>query len=543
MDDHTNNNLDDFFRESLDDDHYHSSDDGWDMPSNQVWNNIESGLVAPVSGLFISRLSAGILSTTAIMLLVVMSYFMYQFQQEVQESKQEIQDLKQIIAQNKALLEDLKTTLLEPKTTNKTNQSLEKNNEINKVAFQKKANEITSTTFSNPSPTNHSKKNHPTFIKKKQQQTPILQQVHQNDKTADFNTQQSSIFTSNNEIFSLFKKQRETISLLNHKHIPQQSSFLAPQIAVLKDNNFLNFNFLSPKNFLNQIFIRQTELTGIMPPVVVKKNKVGGHWSVGVFHAPTWLFQNSNTHDSSPPLPSPNLAENSSSWEYQHSPIGTKLAWHFSPRFSIETGFNYLKVQKNQDIRHRIEYTDDDIQMMQNGDEQVHLAVPFMTDFGNTTIHFEANRDEHNHGGGNPNHSHHEHVNICFETDQTLKLGTIPLFLKYKTRGHKVRLTAKAGIAHQFLLQGQLNLSDIDLKDRDWRLRQQEDFRVIDLKGRINNRWYYTAGIGVETRLNNRVTLVVEPTFTRSMQPISVPNEEKYYPMSFQTDMGLNYYF
>lgn len=535
MDDH-NNNLDDFFKQSLDNEHYLSSNDGWDTPSNQVWNNIESSLIAPASGLFISRLSASILGITATILLLAMTYFMYQFQQEVQESKQEIEDLKQVIAQNNAILEDLKTTLLKPKTTDKTSQSLEKNNELNEVAFQKKADEMTRTTLFNPF-----------FIKKKQQQISTLQEVQQNNKTASLETPQSSIFTLDEEALSLFNKPKERIALLNPKYITQQLSRLGLQAktTALKDNSFSNFNALNSKSLVSKTLTSETELAFTTSPMVIRKSKVSSPWSVGVFNAPTWVFQsNSNRHNSPSPMPPPAPTENIKPWEYQHSSIGTKLAWHFSPQFSLETGFNYLKVQKNQEVRHRIEYTDNDIDIMQNGDEQVHLAVPFVTDLGNTTIHFEANRDEHSHGGGgNPNHSHHEHINICFEADQSLSLGTIPLFLKYKTRGHKIRFTAKAGIAHQFLLQGRLNLSDIDLKDRDWRLSQQAGFRTIDLKRRINNRWHYSAGIGIETRLNSRVTLAVEPTFTRSMQPIVGHHEEKFYPMSFQTDIGLNYYF
>ncbi|MEL6254079.1 MAG: hypothetical protein AAFR87_18870, partial [Bacteroidota bacterium] len=130
-------------------------------------------------------------------------------------------------------------------------------------------------------------------------------------------------------------------------------------------------------------------------------------------------------------------------------------------------------------------------------------------------------------------------------TENTKSYLQLPLVIQYAFDINKLRVGLRAGILNSFRLDNETDISALSL--------EIEDFSSLDVmhrrgprggkKDRVSYRPAMTAGLGIEYNFNDRLGLVIQPTYERDFDKTKVKRNKKIHSQSLSLSSGLIYKF
>jgi len=130
-------------------------------------------------------------------------------------------------------------------------------------------------------------------------------------------------------------------------------------------------------------------------------------------------------------------------------------------------------------------------------------------------------------------------------TKNTKSYLQLPLVIQYAFDINKLRVGLRAGILNSFRLDNETDISALSL--------EIDDFSSLDVmhrrgprgpkKDRVSYRPAMTAGLGIEYNFNDRLGLVIQPTYERDFDKTKVKRNKKIHSQSLSLNSGLIYKF
>lgn len=209
-----------------------------------------------------------------------------------------------------------------------------------------------------------------------------------------------------------------------------------------------------------------------------------------------------------------------------------------TPRLSVGTGINYQTVDYEATHELSLRFDDRRHNPGHPGNEREHDFQYYLnTAAGSVEIEVRADSDD-------PAQSIPDNEMIAAEvsTSQRLSYLSIPFYANYSLGKGRLRALAKGGIMLNFLQDNEFTVGTIkSLNNRfDFRQKEQQRGRPNDLQSVTVD---YIAGVGLEYRMNQTMSLRLEPTVIGSLTSLHNNPRIESSEISAGLNVGMTYSF
>lgn len=526
--------LEDFFKKSLEGLDDQPSDDGWDLPSSDIWDRVEEKIVPqPVVRVM------NYWKWTAIAASVALLIFSYQFFNQ----NQQIENLTTELENNSQELESVKE-LLQDQTESKSSAIKEENQhsivnhqtetpilkEGEKEDFAKSSIGETEQAISEaPSFSKNNgngiggKNNSDTApIPSIKNSMPLVFEEEYFSKTDQNNLEENRIVENSMAPVETETELKNTVLVDKEKKIQESILELPKRVFALTNNQ---------NKAIEKINLLPTAIIDLIPP----KSKTG-------FYAGFYGSRNQGDlkicgEDSPQAKSRKDWIKNSRQTEVGTLGAGLKLGYRINDRWSIESGLQYSKLVATTEHQIEKQYTSTG-QQMQNGEFENEYPIILITSIGDVSSDVTLSRSS-----SLPMIPEQTPFQLDIESTQSISFLGIPILAKYSMGNTRFNIALKAGVLANFILDSDFEVKKINqplsvFRHRSHRIRDKREIK--NLNGRSLNALF---GLEAEMKLNESTYLSLEPSFSRSINPIFEKEEVKTYPMMASLKLGVNYRF
>ena len=503
--------LEEFFRKSLETNSDLPSDDGWDLPSEGVWDRVEehiqpTTILRPIN----------YWKWTAIAASITLLFFVYQWINNKKEIEQLTVELKlnQLELENtKELLQkeiDKKENVLaeednDPSTDkpgNESDQDVAENLEANPPVNSKKSTGSTSYSgqHSNSIPIHSTNE---TVVENKNE-------IIENQNKDDFpqtNPDNSKNIISNEQPNSIVEKTFETLEIL-------PSRYFGIENTQSEESLIIDFSSMAALEFV--------------------RSKTEKGFYLGAFASRNFGNRTITGRRTGADNDRRKILRESRDREYWTTGGGMKLGYKLSKNWSLESGFQYTKME--MDIRNRVvrKFTQAG-ETIVNGEFQNDYALLIVTPFGDAGSDITLSR--------NTMIADQMPFQVTLDSRVNVSFIGVPLVAKYSIGNEKFRAGFKLGAMSNFVLDSDIQVRRITLQTPLLFQRKHVVRDKKEIKNLETATLDFIAGFELEAKVGESLYFSLEPSLTRSLTPIFEKQDVKTYPSFTNVRMGLNYYF
>lgn len=473
--------------------------DGWNVPSADVWNNIQAGLQGEKK----PRRIVGYwhwVAAAASFLLLISLFQLYQYNQKINQLSNQLEINGKAVDIIKSDLEAL--TYQEEKKE----QSILENNAPNPDTKMKEKKEGVPTMIKPPSLKDSSNKIAAT------KKTKII-----NKATNYLIEKQQSKFNPplfSDEIHS--RNQEQDAPNLANKSLENKSENLQkneiPINAATKigeEKNIVDISISNLPTLLNLLKIKDKVINPTFNPVsAIIKNKPSFYLATD--YAPIWEVGKvqSGRFGGMGPFSGSEQQERSFT-------TGLQFGVHLGKGWIVETGLRYTNSNKSAQHTGSIPYRFLTEELNNQGTYESTLNLQLGSSSGTVETEVVLSRSS----ATVVDEQTDLNLNIAFSKSVTSL--DIPLLVKRQWAIGNFGLTVRAGLLNRFIIENNFEVSNIALDDTRFQSRLET---VRERGGRSESAAYsphFVAGLGIEYHIQPKWSVYVEPTFTRSIQPIA----------------------
>ncbi len=481
--------LEEFFQNELHDDSINAIEsDGWDMPSDQVWEGIETGLtIRKMGGNDHSRTW---LSIAASFLLLAVCYQTISYQQNSKDLQQQVNILSDKVDQS--------IELAKMEVDHSLNQT-PLINEGEEIEFSETATTKTNTIINNGNG------------------------AAINDAVP---TNENNLFASN---LSLVQKN-------NEQNKPTVNSDLVPI------NNFKNTPPLNISN--NQLVAfdqNASQLVANGSAFMIKPvhvNKSPKRAFTGAYFGPSFVSNNLKGAQANE-LNSLMKQQEQSSISFQ---TGVKIGYQLSDKWTVETGLAYTNSKRQSKHNLRLGYASNNMSLNQQGNYEGTFVSNLSTAYGDIPVEIRLAHDaDFDLEDGNM-------IAFHLDSEQELQLLQIPLSVGYTMGDGPLKVKLSGGAVANLITNNEIRLSPpgidaptpefAELKHRGTQLKNGNE-----IKGMNKLICSMTAAVSLDYELTKDVHVYVEPAVAKSVTPIYENDEVEVDMMQASILLGVNYFF
>lgn len=494
---HSNDNLEDLFRNSFNDQNKTNESEGWNIPSAQVWGQIESGLKEdkqPERKLLYWYWGA----TAASFLLLISVIQLYQYAKQIDNLSTQLHKNEQVVKNIQSQLRTLEQThdsktianSLEKKSINTTKKSISQSSNITKRNI----------VFNNAQPSK-------TFFH--QQAIPLSP-------------------SSNSSLEKVIKNGSPLASNRLPTPVGKVKTPLSQPDQVVTQKALSNPLKTLPKlTPLLNVPQQSIEVMAPITPTIAQSSNL----YVGVEYAPTWTSIKRNISNNFPPNFFPAFEQQENSYAF-----GLKLGIPINPQWTVETGIQYLQSENTIQHNRAIPFHFLEERLNGQGNYESTFSLQLNSSAGAVETDVLISR--------NAASMVEEDARLDFDIQFSNRLTYVelPIILKRQLSHGRLGFNVKAGLVNRFLIQKSFDFQHIDIADERFQFQPR---RVREQpKGRQGPSSYtanYLLGFGLAYKILPKMEVYVEPTFSRSIQPIVELGDVRMFSQTSSVNLGVRY--
>ncbi len=538
--------FEDFFKDTFEEKSDLANEQGWDIPSNKVWTNVEKAIKKDDdsdaafiwwTGIRKGLLFFGILLLSAITFIVLKNN---QKENLLSKKSTEIVLEKDASSDPSAINTDA-PEIFESNKINKE-QTVESNDKSSdqapKVNSKSKQSEPLNQTHLDKNKATKSSKEHDT-----QNQGLKTKSVISKPKPNRTSTP-SDVLNSNDQKIEKDSTQKDIANLTE----PSSRKNLAdnPDLIISSDPSndlekpFETLNLIPTKSTLAESLktskdtlaatLAFTDLNDTLNSTDTKK----GGFYIGLMVAPANNFRAIKAKGSTV-VP---LILNRDEVAKTTFSAGINLGYKVSKNWSFETGFNYSKISIQHNRRRQVRYSTIGEQVNNSGEFEKNYNLDLSSSGGEANTDIALARDS------DVPIPENDFINLRLRTENNISFGSIPLIARYQFGKGKLNFGLKAGLVNRFVLKGEVQIQSAEVMRTGLRLVLND--RFYEPRTLQNLKSYeadFLIGAGAYYHLNDKFWLSVEPTVTRSLNPIFENQNFKTFPVFRSLDIGVGYLF
>ena len=214
---------------------------------------------------------------------------------------------------------------------------------------------------------------------------------------------------------------------------------------------------------------------------------------------------------------------------------GLQVGLKWGKGWSVETGLRYNAVKAS--IRHNKVVTYEQMQekLNSNGDYESVVNMQFGSSAGaiETDVSFAR--------ATSATIETDAQIEIDIATSNTLSHLDLPLIVKKEWAIGSLALSIKAGLLNRFLIENSIALEEVTIDNNSFNTTATSFKKRQSTKNKDDYSAHYLAGIGVAYTFQPGLSMYVEPTFIRSVQPVIGLRDASLYTQSKMLNIGLRY--
>lgn len=509
--------LEEFFRKSLEETDNLPADDGWDLPSLNVWDNVEASIpptavIRPIN----------YWKWTAIAASVVILFVGYQWINK----NQQVEQLTTELEKNTKELENVKELLNEKIIDTET---APENNLAN--AQDNNKSERFNTELS------------------EQQEVVQDESIERRESTTSFSGNNANgiggknndgipqIPSTNSQNIAIENNAQESILLNETKR--QNKEIVEEVGAEIKKENLL-LDQLSNRNFLVQSEEKTSKekLDLETKTVVNLKRPRESKLYVGIYGSQNKGKQMTTSSGGSTSMDRRNRIRNSRLENIWTTGGGFRVGYEISNRWSIESGLQYTCSEMYG--RHLIskKYTSTGELPNSNGDYENDYALSIVTVFGDVGSDVTISRE------ASMNIPENTPFILQIDSRQKISFLGIPILAKYNLGkiDSKFNVGLKFGTMANFVKEADVEFEAESIspfiEHRKHLIKDKKDLRNAELATLD-----FMTGVEAEYKVSEKVSFSIEPSLSKSLTPVYEKQGLKTYPMMANVKVGFNYRF
>ncbi len=544
--------LEELFRKKLEDQNLENksaSPDEWDLPADSLWDNIGPAVefTPPAKGLWLSS-KLQLVAIAASILLVIGVFTCFQsYQTQLNSLTQKVEELSsQKELKNSSNPEETKASSKDNPSTDAPTESklsepaLNKQESKTNIASSSEAPIITENTNSNPTtPPNASLDKKDTDRSNKPSNTPIVNNAGTTTPPppTDIEKAKEQESADQQNTTWIATAQSPATSPSSNPIIPEQDKLPLKDSGDQTSNTNATIAWTAlPTLPTSSIALLDQKPASIVlpksakPSIITPASQLARKgFYVGLLYAPTATFievQAPKRHPSKPGLKKGKIIPTS----FQ----GLKLGYQINSNWAIEIEGLYSNATIEDKTSFQLSYS----KQKERKEGQLYRgnynsSIP--TAYGDLDTEIVLYREE------NTNIPEQTDINVDLTTKQNLQLLSIPIAAKYRFGRGPIRLTARAGIAANFILEDQVELS-VSSIDRLGLSSRNEKYKPVQ-RGLGKNNFDYLLGIGLDFQAAKNWRFSVEPSFSRAFGPIYKKDKFSATPKKASVALSANYQF
>jgi opacity protein-like surface antigen len=541
-------NLEDFFKDTFDEQSDLSGLDDWDVPSDGVWEKVEKAINKD------DRSDKGIIwwrywGIGALGLILLITSILYYYIDRKENGKEKITRTEDSLLNQKSDKDATNQSLIDQNNSTKKTNNQQDENLPSFLNNDKKTSSEKTPKVENPtSKDNISNKNNNTHSIPSEKNKPQNKKLEDKIITPSPNNDKDSETTNSKPI----KKQKEIAVSQEHKKAAAGNDLIEHENNSLTastdqdstiTNSVVTFEVLQliPTKVLlvetqsttpDTMELMRTPFTDLEDKPESKKTAKGFY--AGAFFAPTYTDRQIKI-TGNPVIP--RVLKENEMGQFSYA-VGLNLGYKLSKNWSIESGFNYSNLTLQHNRRKQVRYTALGEQMNSRGEFEREYNFDIGTSGGDVNTDIALARDSDSPVAEN------EFIALQLKAKVNIQYGSIPLITRYQFGKGKLQIGLKAGLMNKFVLDASFRYEEIKIARNDFRLVLND--RVYRSRPLQNIKKYeadFLIGAGISYNFNEKMWLSVEPTFTRSINPLYENQLFKTYPVVTSLDIGFNYLF
>lgn len=223
------------------------------------------------------------------------------------------------------------------------------------------------------------------------------------------------------------------------------------------------------------------------------------------------------------------MARHSFSGKY----FGIDLGWRMSRKWQLESGLHYFSYQAVSIHERQFNFSTGTEHIPTLGPNDTDLELELHSPLGEMEVLFIFTRDP---SAVIPDGAL---ITLDIETQSRLNYLNIPLILQFEFLSKdRLGMFIRGGISGQILMNERFELQEVTSPDSPLRLIDGET--LVKPSGIERHIFNYLVGAGLDYRLSPRFSITLEPTYTRSLNPL-VKNELIIHSATFGIFGGLRF--
>ncbi|MEL6864008.1 MAG: outer membrane beta-barrel protein [Bacteroidota bacterium] len=551
MDDHLHKDpLEQFFKKAFEDEQNLPVDDDWDIPSDQVWDNIDSRLPAVKPGAVVRTMPGKwwYWAAAAVVVVALMTYHLINSNQQFKEMADQVESNTKLIDELKQQTQDLKSNLPPKNTVDSQLQTqdlvpdltLERRDKV--AVTPPSAPKVANTGSIDEADISSSAAANSTQVSDREQESadqPITQAP--NTKATDVNdtspTKPAEQLIINEEEPSNIVDQQVIEQKETHSEKAIASSTSGTTKETLENREKMtDFDLLPTQNIYANSSVERLPASMQKAPIVpVHRLNPSRGWYAGAYIAPGQTYRQISAGNTVSRVRRRML--NDQELGGTSLKLGFELGYQWSPNWSVETGFIYERNKIQSRHRHQLRYNRNGERPTPNGELENDYQAILQTSYGEVQTDLSVTR------ASTTMIEQFSFINMDLDTEQQLEFFKIPLLVRYQKGRGPFRWTIKTGFAASFLLRDQVSFLATRSLRSGIRGRHLQGRRSRSLSQLNKTTIDYILGVGFAYQLAPHWQLNLEPTVSRSINPIYNEKDIRTYPMSFGVQIGSRYFF
>lgn len=230
----------------------------------------------------------------------------------------------------------------------------------------------------------------------------------------------------------------------------------------------------------------------------------------------------------------PKQFENYVNHQYKGFSLGFNLEWPIYGRWQLETGINYYHIVAESHHHRHFHYSEaiQDAPGLGPNDFQFqrrfHSAIGHV---GTTLVLTQAQ----------PNSTPNEDIDISFDSDTHAQYVGVPLALTYRIRMGRLGFSLRGGLLGNIRVHQKFRIKHLVSDDPNILFKHSEsDFHIDDVK---RFHLQYLIGAGLDFYISPHYAFHIEPTFNRSLTPLTTMEGVSIGLQTIQIRGGLKLHF
>lgn len=529
--------FEDFFKDTFEGQSEDASADGWDVPSEKVWENVDKVINPeeddPIVG-FVWWTGRRIwLILASILLISFIAFISFKYNQQQGQEIVETEDAVLEKKENTEILNELKkngvddnsnvekvielsnealNTNSEKNDDTKTPQRTEVKSNLDKLDKTKSSENISIELKSNQTKTSSGKKLEPSNI-------PDI-------KKDSVRAKKDIAIQSESKLKIEFENKSNIIDLDRN---PEKDNEIIESLDLIP----MKILFVEIQNEETDTLAKTIAFTDFNDLVDLPNRKNRGLYA-GLMFAPTSNYRDLQAKN--------RIAAAIDQFRNEIASVtfsaGIIGGYKLSKNWSIETGFNYAKMSIEHNRRKQLRYSAVGESMNASGEFEKDYSLDLVTSGGSVNTDVAVVR------ASGVSISENDFINLKLRTRNNISFANIPLVARYQFGKGKMQVGLKAGIVNRLVTKATLQAESVEVLRNGIRLVLNDRFyEPRTLKNLNSYEADFLIGAGIYYPFNDKFWLSVEPTITRSLNPIFEDQNFKTFPVFRSVDISVNYLF